>query len=240
MNDDTQNNTLTTELRALGLHDAILTMPDPASPPATQNRNTSRTTINMMWVSPSVVVTRSGFCPFDSEFTMPSDHKLLWIKVDNSSILGKYLPTPMPKARPCKVNSRDQRSGKKYIRRVKLRFQQAKIAPTLWALQTKLQGYTGGNTTLLPLIIAEHNQILITTNRIRSEVKLNLRSYFAGKVAWSPQYKHYIDTIDFWKRILRLHDNVKTSCTILHHLALSAHLQRAFHYTCDKAIAELR
>jgi len=99
MNDDTCDNTLTTGLRSLGLQDAILSMHNPASPPATQNRNTSRTSISVMRGSPSVIVSRLVVFPFDSKFAMSSDHRLLWIEVDSVSILGKYLPTPTLKSR---------------------------------------------------------------------------------------------------------------------------------------------
>ena len=93
-------------LEDLGLRDAILCMHAPASPPATQNTKANRVPIDDMWVTPSVEVTRAGYCPFDGASTMASDHRMMWVELDNSSILGKHLPSSH-KSKASKVKSTD-------------------------------------------------------------------------------------------------------------------------------------
>ena len=64
--------------------------------PATFAQNTSRTPVDSIWVSANVMTLRSGYCPFDGILGMKSDHRLPWIEVCNSSILGKRLPSAIP------------------------------------------------------------------------------------------------------------------------------------------------
>ena len=75
-NSDTRNSPLSTLLTGLGLSEAILTLHRPASPPATHNRNLSRTPIDAIWVSQNVRVSRAGFSPFDDVNSMRSDHRI--------------------------------------------------------------------------------------------------------------------------------------------------------------------
>ena len=93
MNDDVRTSTLTKGLQDLGLSNAVLSLHSPASPPATQNSNQSRKPIDAIFVSCGVVVTRAGYCPFDGDHRMQSDHLMLWVELDNSSIFGQHIST---------------------------------------------------------------------------------------------------------------------------------------------------
>ena len=95
-NADVRSSPLAVEFRSLGLLDAILSQHAPASPPATHNRNQSRTPIDGIWVSPGLHVVCSGYAPFDSSYAMASNHRLLWVELDNRSLLGKNLPPVAP------------------------------------------------------------------------------------------------------------------------------------------------
>ena len=108
-NSDTRNSPLSTLSTGLGLSEAILTLHRPASPPVTHNQNLSRTPIDVIWVSPAVRISRAGYSPFDGAHSMRSDHRMLWVEIDNSSILGKHLPAPA-RAQSSKVKSNDPRS----------------------------------------------------------------------------------------------------------------------------------
>ena len=92
-NSDIRTSDLAKGLEELGLRDAILSLRAPASPPATQNSNTNRVPIDAIWVTLSVKVTRAGYCPFDGVSTMASNHLMMWVELDNISILGKHLPS---------------------------------------------------------------------------------------------------------------------------------------------------
>ena len=94
INADTRTSSLSHVLQDLGLKDAILSTHHHASPPATFNQNTHRIPIDSIWISPAVDVLRAGYQPFDADSpSAKSDgHRMLWIEVDNVSMLGKYIP----------------------------------------------------------------------------------------------------------------------------------------------------
>ena len=95
-NADVRSSTLANELHALGLVDAILTQHAPASPPATHNHNHNRTPIDSIWVTLGLTVLWSGYAPFDAPCAMLSNHRLLWVELNNSSLMGKHLPSVAP------------------------------------------------------------------------------------------------------------------------------------------------
>ena len=90
---DVRTSALAKGLEDLGLRDAILSLHAPASPPATRNTNTNRVLIDAIWLTLIVEVTRAGYCPFDGASTMAFDPRIMWVELDNSSILGKHLPS---------------------------------------------------------------------------------------------------------------------------------------------------
>ena len=63
-NDDVRTGELALKLRNLGLINSILSQHSASSPPATFNRNTTRTPINALWNSPNVSVPSGGYCAF--------------------------------------------------------------------------------------------------------------------------------------------------------------------------------
>ena len=92
-NEDVRTGLLAEKLKELKIIDSILTLHSVSSPPATLKINTTITPIDALWVSPNIGVLRGGYCAFDGLFGMRSDHRRLWIEVDNSTVLGKHLPS---------------------------------------------------------------------------------------------------------------------------------------------------
>ena len=93
MNDDVRTSPLSYSLRQSGMKEAILSFHSSHSPPATQHRNNSRVPIDAIWISEGVQINRAGYAPFaDDGPSAPSDHRMLWIEVENISIFGKDLP----------------------------------------------------------------------------------------------------------------------------------------------------
>ena len=133
-NSDVRTSTLAKGLEDRVLRDVILSLHAPASPQATQNSNTNRIPIDAIWVTPSVEVTRAGYCPFGGASTMTSDHRMMWVELDNSSILGKHLPSSH-KINASNVKSTDPRAKNKYNRRVKKWYAAAKVDIQFMALQ---------------------------------------------------------------------------------------------------------
>ena len=79
-NSDVRISALAMGLEDLGLRDVSLSLHAPALSPATQNTNTNRVPIDATWFTPSVKVTRDGYCPFYGASTMASDHRMMWVE----------------------------------------------------------------------------------------------------------------------------------------------------------------
>jgi len=213
-NDDVRTSYLSTKLKNLGLTDAILSQHAPSSPPATHNRNTSRTPIDAIWTTPGILVNRSGYLPFDHHNAMRSDHRLLWIEIDNSSALGKHLPSVVP-IKACKINFTDPRSRRLYSKRVKAAIKASKVDSKIVSLQAQAKEYFSSppsdQASLLPSLAASYNSIHHELDTIRSSVESNLRQIYSGRVPWSPRLKHYLDVIEYWRRYVKLRKGVNTS-----------------------------
>ena len=61
-------------------------------------------------------ITQAGYMPFDSDPPdAPSDgHRMLWVEIDNFSILGKDVPSSNQPIMVARVKLRDPRSRKRY------------------------------------------------------------------------------------------------------------------------------
>ena len=238
-NHDVRTSVLAKGLEELGLRDAVLSLHAPASPPATQSSNKRRVPIDAIWVSPSVEVTRAGYCPFDGVSTMTSDHRMLWVELDNSSILGKHLPSSR-KIKASKVKSTDPRARNKYNRRVKRRYAEAKVGFQCTALQELVKEFAEGNTTLKGHIVRVYELLHKTTSDIRRDVEAHLRTLNAGEVPWSPRIQVFRDTIEYWLRVVKLRKNVNTSRKALKRLARRLHIYKGYHVGLEYAGLKLQ
>ena len=161
-------------------------MHTPASPPATHNRKSNRIPIDALWATPGLLVTRSGYAPFDSAVGMKSDHRLLWMEVDDTSLLSKNLPSSVP-VRTNRLSSNDSRLHHWYNSRVKMKYRQAHVDSQSKALASLVQSNSRGVTHLLDRIVKAYNLLHHTTTDICRDVESNLRVLNAGKLPWSPK-----------------------------------------------------
>ena len=76
-NEDVRTGSLGVKFKDLGMIDSILTLHSSLSPPATFNRNKTRTPIDAIWTSPNISVLRGGYCAFGGRVGMRSDHRKL-------------------------------------------------------------------------------------------------------------------------------------------------------------------
>ena len=84
-NEDVRHGNLALQLQALGLQEAITTHHRRKSPPATQNRNRSRTPIDGIWATRTLAIMHAGYTAFGGG--CPSDHRALWLDVTTASML---------------------------------------------------------------------------------------------------------------------------------------------------------
>lgn len=110
-NEDVCNGPFSQRLQDLGLYETITRHHLPISPPATQNRNRSRTPIDGIWATGTLEVTKAGYTAFGGG--CPSDHRGLWIDVTTASMLG-HRPPRLLQPVAHRLNSRDPRIWRKY------------------------------------------------------------------------------------------------------------------------------
>ena len=68
MNEDVRTGKLAKRLKELGLIDLILSTHPTLSPPATFNRNTTRTPVDAIWGNTSLEIISAGYGPFDGGY----------------------------------------------------------------------------------------------------------------------------------------------------------------------------
>ena len=185
-NDDVRSSTLAAKLLSLGLVHDILTQHAPASPPATRNCNHSCTPIDTLWVSPGLTVLCSGYAPFDSPFAMTSDHRLLWIKLDNSSLLGKHLPSVAP-VRACCIQCNDPRSRSLYANRVVLALSTSGLLLEFSSLEDQTWTYASAPLSTRPALLPPLQQVYDTFYSALDDIRLaterKLRPLYNGNCA---------------------------------------------------------
>ena len=117
LNDDAQHSSLARKLKQkYNLKDGVLSRHPDLSPPATFARNTNKKVINAIYVSENLEVLQAGYMPFDSGSpAVESDgYQMLWVMIDNLSMLGKHIPCSTLAIECEKVRSNDPRSRKVY------------------------------------------------------------------------------------------------------------------------------
>ena len=226
MNEDVRTGKLAKRLKELGLIDLILSTHPTLSPPATFNRNTTRTPVDAIWGNTSLDIISAGYGPFDGGYpsALSDGHRLLWIMASNQSLLGKHLPITNPKLRIERLKSHDPRSRKIFTRRVRKEYCKQDVFRKKASLAEKARWFwkgTAGITneaflkTFKPKIDALHT----TTRNIKLKVAADLRKIYAGGQDFSPKAQAFRDTIEFWRRIVKRKQGVLTSRTALRLIA---------------------
>ena len=112
--------TLAKKLKDLNMRNLILTTHSSSSPPATHNRNQSRTPIDAIWETSGVEVERAVYCPFNQEDpSAPSDNCMIWVEVSSLSILGKDIHHSTKAINSGRLQSKDSRSRTLYQRTIR-------------------------------------------------------------------------------------------------------------------------
>lgn len=86
INEDARDGKLAKRLQELGLREGVTTHHKNKSPPATQNRNTTRTPIDGIWVTGNLEIIKAGYSAFDG--ACKSDHRALWMDITTTTLLG--------------------------------------------------------------------------------------------------------------------------------------------------------
>ena len=215
MNEDAYGGKLSRLFRNLGLIPLIQSAHPNQSPPATFDGNQSRTTIEEIWGTQTVAVNRAGFMPFDNEApSAPSDgHRMLWIEVDNNSILGKEVPHSSKSFDKTIFPSTDPRCQKSYGRLVRKEYSKKEIFKTHSKLARDVKSFQLKKIKNVSKFVQKFpkrfNSFESKTSNIKTAVGKKLRKIRAGKRPWSPKYKQITNTIDFWRRVKKMESRKK-------------------------------
>ena len=193
-NEDVRTGSLGVKFKTMGMIDSILTLHSSLSPPATFNRNKSRTPIDAIWTSPNISVLRGGYCAFGGQVGMRSDHRQLWIEVDNSSIFAKHLPSSFstPKSR---LRSEDPRSRKKYIKLTHQAYSEYRITQGATQIKELVHSFAAGNESTKSTIMDVYEGLHKDTSKARLAIESKLQSRYVGQVPWSPKLQKFRDKI---------------------------------------------
>ena len=127
----------------IGMYEAIIRHHPTKSVPATCNTNESRKPIDGTLICPGVEVLRCGYLPFDSYDGFSSDHRMVWVEIDNASILGHYPHySSMPSAD--KVKSNEPRLRDRYNQRILEGFEDEEIQLQVEALSLLMVRFRAG------------------------------------------------------------------------------------------------
>ena len=205
-----EQSTFVERMREVGLVEAISRQHLPLSPPETYNRNTEQKTIDGIFVTSGVDVTSAGFMAFDAPLAWKSDHRLGWIRIRTSSVLSGTLGDT-PKLVLTDLISNDPRQRKLYQDRCRKLCETHSIKSKVKKLRLLGDKFLRGDLTLKSTIISTYNNLHDLLDRLRRQAAKGIRKKFTGGDPWSPKLRDFIQTVDYWSRIVKTRLGVKTS-----------------------------
>ena len=109
------------------------------------------------------------------------------------------------------------------------------VPNTVSSLQGLLLQYQQGDHSVSQNLIDTYDGLHQDTSSARLEIEGKLHTRCVGQVPWSPQLQTYRDTINFWKRIIKLRKGVNTSQTVLKELAKRLRIYSGFYADLSSA-----
>lgn len=235
-NEDVRKGRILHLSQSCGLTEAILHHNRGTNPPATQNRNQTRTPIDGIFISPGLSVIAAGYCPFQPEV---SDHRMLWVDLQMYSILG-YNKPPMVPPKLRRLNSKNPPARRKYIERTKKNlFQQKQLDQRLETVEARarVEGWSQS-------LEHEYNQISALNISFRhNDAERRCRRTPVGGVAFSDTLQILRDKIYLWTLLSKRFTKKISSTTIRRLLArdeLKPHLPDVYSLTLPQCLQELQ
>ena len=240
VNEDVRDGFCNNQLANIGMFEAIIRNHPTKSVPATCNKDRiSRRPIDSIWASPGVDIVRCGFLPYHSYKGFDSDHRMVWVEIDNASILGHYPQClAMPPAE--KLRSNDPRYRELYNERVLVAFEEEdEILVQVEALMALMVRHRAGED-VKSLAQDCHRQLKETSIPLRKKIESKLRTFHTGPTPWSPRLQVYRDAINYWNRSLLLQSGYLTSRVTLKRLAAKIHIYEGYYASVAECITQLK
>jgi hypothetical protein len=171
-------------LEEIGMMEGVINHHKTSSVPATYAKNKSRAPIDSIWISPGIEILQCGFLPLHDDKGFDSNHRLIWVEIDNASLFGHY-PQHMWKAPSTRVRSNDPRCRGRYIERVLQQYKDENVSVQCEALRQLCNDRNNGEE-VGPAIEVLHAELKEKTIKIRKAVDDKLLKFHAGAVPWSP------------------------------------------------------
>ena len=182
-------NSFVHSMAQIGLYESILSRHPGLSTPAT--RTPGGHPIDSIFCSPSVVINKSGYAPFNG-FT---DHRLSWVDIEWGSVFCHNITIPKPQVRRLKTDL--PQVVEKYIANLQNLLYQHDIYTKIDVLNKAIHTtMTSAQTTTFEDIDAVITECMLSAERSCRKLRM-------GGVQYSPTLALYLNTINFWRLILR-------------------------------------
>jgi hypothetical protein len=176
-NEDLRNGPVSKRLEEVGMMEGVINHHKTSSFPATCAKNRSRTPIDSIWISTGIEILQCGFLPFHDYKGFDSDHRLIWVKIDNASLFGHY-PQQMWKAPSTRVRSNDPRCRDRYIEQVLQQYEEENVFVQCEALRQLCNDRNNGDEAG-SAIVALNAELKEKTIEIRQAVDDNFLKFHA-------------------------------------------------------------
>lgn len=193
---DQINNTLFTQyFDDMDMKEAILSLHP--SQPAVATRTPGTNTIDGIWASRSIDITKAGYTPFHP--TKAFDHRFAWIDVTRQSAFGHLMP-PIKSYTTRRLKLQDPRITKRYTSVLRKHC----IKHKLRERSTKLRNKCRQNVPLSATQAAELENIDELKIQGMVHAEKICRKLKTGKIPWSEHLQLLRDTNSFWEGLFRV------------------------------------
>ncbi len=176
-NSNMKGSDLSRALTQLSLVEAILERHG-SDGPATHKRNSTKTPIDGIWLSPGLKIERGGYFEYDE--VIPSDHRCLWVDLSFTMAFGHNMP-PLCKRQPRRLHCKDPRLVENFINLYHQFARPLNLFHRIQELEKKAAFMSKSE------IINEYEELDSLRCEATAFAEKNCRKLRTGQVAFSPE-----------------------------------------------------
>jgi hypothetical protein len=176
-NSNMKGSDLSRALTQLSLVEAILERHG-SDGPATHKRNSTKTPIDGIWLSPGLRIERGGYFEYDE--VIPSDHRCLWVDLSFTMAFGHNMP-PLCKRQPRRLHCKDPRLVENFINLYHQFARPLNLFHRIQELEKKAAFMSKSE------IINEYEELDSLRCEATAFAEKNCRKLRTGQVAFSPE-----------------------------------------------------
>jgi hypothetical protein len=224
-NSDMKRSDLSKALQQLSLREIILSKQGQDGP-ATYRHNSTRTSIDGIWMSTGLGYEKCGYFAYNE--VVPSDHRCLWVDLSFISAFGHNMP-PLVRRQPKRLHCRDPRLVENFICLYHQLARPLQLLNRIKDLESKAH-------TMSKHAISQEYE---TLDSLRCEAtaffERHCRKLRTGHVAFSPELRHSRLKIQAWLLLIAKSKKQKVSSRLLTRTLKKALIpQQARTFSLDK------